>query len=259
MLTDTEQTNKTDRKLKTGKKPQVNASIVRAYLKENPDFFTKASNKKLLESITIPHYSGCSISLLEYQVQIFRQHKDQACNQLDNIVEINKINQNILTLFLGLVQEMIQCTTLDSLVDTFSGCWKNSLDVDAVSLMFSGTGLHQVLSSTKHHEKNQTQLIDASKVQLPEALRAAAAKQQVHCQLVDEESQTFFSKQVLSGSFAFVPTGEKDQACYIFLGSKNAEKFSPEMQPDMVSFVCNVFSSLLYKQHRRTTEKKDKS
>ena len=256
MLTDNKPENKSPKKGKTALKTKVSASSVRTYLKNNKDFFVKPSNKKLLESIKIPHYSGCSISLLEYQIKTFREQRDSVYNQLDHVIEINKANQKILNVFMQLVHNLVECESPASLVKVFSRCWKDSLDVDDVSMMLSDPTLHDSLCHSDTGVSKDVTFIKLDKKRLSKKISLAAKTKKVLCLRVDEDSQNFFSKKLLSGSFAFVPSGNKDQLCYVFLGSKSAEKFSPEMQPDMVSFVCDVFSGLLYNQHRLTTKKK---
>lgn len=70
--------------------PVITEEQVVGYLRAHPEFFL--SHDDLLREITIPHNSGQAISLVERQVHVFREQRDQLRKELGHLVAIARDN-----------------------------------------------------------------------------------------------------------------------------------------------------------------------
>lgn len=71
----------------------VSGEQVRAYLARHPDFF--AEHEELLEILSVPHPSGAAVSLVERQLAIYREKNRKIQQQLDNLVQIARENEQL--------------------------------------------------------------------------------------------------------------------------------------------------------------------
>ena len=209
----------------------------RSFLEQNPDFFAQSDNQYLLETLTIPHNCGKNISLLEYQVKLFCQQRDDLYSQIERIIEVHQINKNLLDLFLQTALEMVSADNLTELTKAFSTFWRKRLEVDLILVAAD----HSALKKAFSEGDSDIGLLPLKKSEFPKKLRDASDTNEVCCLKVTKQVQKIFSGGVQSGSFAFVPVGRESCRSHIVLFSKDTDKFSSDMQPDMVSFVCEVF------------------
>ena len=68
----------------------IDAEQVAAYLRENPDFFSKFP--QLIEKITIPHVHKGSVSLVELQSEQLRKKVRSLSHKLNQLISIAKQN-----------------------------------------------------------------------------------------------------------------------------------------------------------------------
>jgi hypothetical protein len=69
------------------------AQVVVEFLQENPDFF--ARHPHLLDDLQLPHLHGGSVSLVERQLQQFRQQRDLLKNEFTNMLDIAGENSSL--------------------------------------------------------------------------------------------------------------------------------------------------------------------
>lgn len=90
------------------------------YLKTHPDFFLR--NEDLLETIKIPHESGTAISLIERQVKLLRSQKQEMEDQLNDVIQAARNNEQIVNHIQRFTLEMIHTHNVE---DVLTACEEN--------------------------------------------------------------------------------------------------------------------------------------
>jgi uncharacterized protein YigA (DUF484 family) len=96
-------------------KKNIGADEVETYLRDNPGFFL--NRDALLEEISVPHVCGEAISLVEKQVAVLRLSNRRLQRQLDDLVEIARVND---ALYLRLHQLTLALLHAHSLEDALA-------------------------------------------------------------------------------------------------------------------------------------------
>lgn len=113
-------------------------AVVR-YLQENPDYFER--HTELLEVLRIPHASrGQAVSLIERQVDLFRDKHEQAARQLAELLEMARENDGIAERLHRFAIALIDCGPLDDVLDTAQGLLRQEFGLDAVAILLAVPG-----------------------------------------------------------------------------------------------------------------------
>src|SRR5690554_3440177 len=105
-------TSETD-SLSTNPGTTLSAEAVERYLRQHPDFFR--SRDELVKSLNIPHDSGKAISLLEHQVNLFREDNREQSRQIDNLVSNAGTNDTLFEKTRMVVLALLKADSLNSL------------------------------------------------------------------------------------------------------------------------------------------------
>jgi len=112
---------------------------VARYLRENPDYFVR--HTELLDVLRIPHASrGRAVSLIERQVDLFRDRRDELAQQLADLLEMARENDAIAEHLHRFALALIDCRSLDDALDTAQGLLRQEFSLDAVVVMLEGMG-----------------------------------------------------------------------------------------------------------------------
>ncbi|MCU7940025.1 MAG: DUF484 family protein [gamma proteobacterium symbiont of Bathyaustriella thionipta] len=191
------------------------------YLTANPEFFNQ--NTDFLASLEIPHSSGTAVSLIERQVSILReqnqQHKEQLTELFDIAKENEQSNQQMHKLTLSLLSSegIDACEVIinESLCDEFS--------VDAVALkLFTAP-----ISDLPEHlfvEKNSVLALELDKI-LNTRKPMCGFFKQLPLDIL------FESKSASLASLAVIPLFIEKNNCFgaLILGSNNVRHFNADM------------------------------
>lgn len=104
------------------------------YLHRHPDFF--ARHEYLLEEMTITHPdSGKAVSLIERQVSVMRDQKQQLKQQLHQLTQAAKANEALLQRFQVLILNLIDSDNLEQAVSYIREALQEDFHADAVELV----------------------------------------------------------------------------------------------------------------------------
>lgn len=110
---------------------------VRAFLLENPDFFTHYP--ELSEKLTIPHAQKGSVSLVEIQSEQLRKKVRQLNYKLTQLVSIAKQNEKIYRVYTDLNVQLLRCESVAEVQFTLEDVLQERLQLSsAVIKSFKG-------------------------------------------------------------------------------------------------------------------------
>lgn len=102
------------------------------YLRDHPDFFEQHQN--LLADMTLEHNSGSAISLIERQVAILREQKDDARSKLHSLIEVADKNEQLSRRFNALILALLDTQSFGQVVDFVQQRLVKDFDAHQVSI-----------------------------------------------------------------------------------------------------------------------------
>lgn len=94
--------------------PVLDAAQVAAYLREHPDFFV--DQDELIQELRIPHAPRGAISLVERQVQAFRQRNEQLHERLGCMMDAARDNDRLFEKTRRLILALMDADTLEEVI-----------------------------------------------------------------------------------------------------------------------------------------------
>ncbi|MFD3351269.1 DUF484 family protein [Alteromonas macleodii] len=116
---------------------ELSSADVRAFLLQNPEFFTEHSD--LLEKIKLPHEQKGSVSLVEIQSDQLRKKVRQLNFKLNQLVSIAKQNEKIYRVYTDLNVQLLRCESVAEVQFTLEDVLQERLQLSsAVIKSFKG-------------------------------------------------------------------------------------------------------------------------
>ncbi len=110
------------------------------YLRHHPDFFTR--HEHLLLQMQLPHpQNGQAISLVERQITVLREQKQQLREQLQQLTLAARTNEQLMSRFQQLILNLIDSDNLEDAIRNTRDALREDFHADAVELLlFDHTG-----------------------------------------------------------------------------------------------------------------------
>lgn len=222
------------------KDAQFEHDMVR-YLRDHPAFFE--NHQDVLSGMILSHESGSAVSLIERQVQILREQKDEQKRKLQSLINTahnnEKLNNNVNTLILHL----LDAPSLDDVLQVIEQRMRTDFEADAIAVKLLASG-NEIL---KAHEEltawQQPALVIGEKVM--------TARQPLCGSFKSEQMQALFGDADIQSAGVVPLVTEKDSKnCYgiIAIGSYDPNRFRAEMGTLFLSFLGQVLTRIL-KRH----------
>jgi uncharacterized protein YigA (DUF484 family) len=117
------------------------------YLRNNPGFLTHYP--ELLAELEIPHQSGDAVSLIERQVETLRKQLKETQQQLANLVEVARTNDQLQARMHRLTLELIDAATFEEVLNALEDELHDDFKADAVELrLFSASQIDDHLQDS---------------------------------------------------------------------------------------------------------------
>jgi len=111
--------------------------LVTRFLIDTPEYF--ARHPELLATLAVPHpETGRAVSLVERQVKILRDRNETLTGELRNLIEIARENDQLGDRIQRFAVAMIECGTVDDVLDTAQDILRQEFSLDAVSIRLTG-------------------------------------------------------------------------------------------------------------------------
>lgn len=210
------------------------------YLQAHPDFFEKYSG--LLATLRLPHSTGgAAISLVERQVAVLRQQKQAVEQQLRDLVEVARANDELADKIHALSMLLFRTADRAEAVSVLERQLLTAFSADRAMLVwFDNTAVAddwdgQFLRPVKRGDP----AIGAFKT----FLNTSAAR----CGTVRDTQRDFLfgAGDVEIGSVALIPLGPKSQLGFLAIGSRNADHFHPGKSIDFLTRLGELIACAL--------------
>ena len=116
--------------------------IVR-FLRDHPDFFER--HQDLLADMLLPHESGSAVSLVERQVSVLREQRDDYKKKLQQLINTAQQNEKLNNHVNALILALLDAETLDEVLQVVQTHLVNDFDAEAVVVRLFDTG-HPTMS-----------------------------------------------------------------------------------------------------------------
>lgn len=202
------------------------------FLSENPDFLDQ--HPDILEQLHLSHDAGSgTVSLLERQNQSFRQQASDARNQLEQLIEVARINDTLNRRLHQLSLTLIAADSFDTLLDTLLDDLREQFQADAVELkLFSAEELGQAVNEGK-----------AGPLLFEDFMTQGKPRCGV---LKSEQMQYLFSENAgETGSVAIIPLRHEKTEGILAVGSHDSQRFHPGKDTEFLQRLGELVSHSL--------------
>jgi len=213
----------------------ISEDQVITYLRANPDFFT--THDYLLRELKISHKSGAAISLGERQVQVFREHRDELKQKLNELISIAHENDAHFEKSKHLQLNLLEIKSLDEIEIVVNEAFKNDPNIDFSSILVFGAQTDypvteiNVLSLESAKEQLGT-LLDSSL-----AICGAFEAEKMKCLFPSDNEDI--------GSAAIIPVRNGELLGIFCLGSRDPSYFDNSMGSLFLSYISDFISRIL--------------
>lgn len=208
--------------------------MVTDYLREHPDFF--ANHEELLRELVLTHHTGGAVSLIERQVDILRDDNRQLRNQVRDMIEIARTNEELSGRILKLAELFAGPADLESIFGTLYAQIKDDFGAYAVSTRLfidsvSGTDTGSVeFAGVEAPEKKLFATLAENRQPICGRLKA----QQIAWLFGDNADKI--------SSAVMLPLYGDDWSGVLAIGSADAKRFHSGMGTDLLAHLAAMFS-----------------
>jgi uncharacterized protein YigA (DUF484 family) len=214
--------------------------IVR-YLRDHPAFFE--NHQDLLAGMILTHESGAAVSLIERQVQVLREQKEELKAKLQSLINTAQINEKLNNNINALILELLDAPLLKDVINVIEKRIRADFEADAIVVKLLASG-NEVL---KEHE-------DLTAWQQPALAigeKVMTARKPVCGSFNPEQMQALFDDADIQSAGVVPLAADKDSKhCYgiIAIGSYDPQRFRADMGTLFLSLLGQVLTRIL-KQH----------
>ncbi len=215
--------------------------IVR-YLRDHPDFFER--HHDLLADMVLPHDTGPAVSLVERQVAVLRDQRDDLRARLKQLVRNAQKNEQLNNHVNALVLALLDAASLEEVLQIVQGRLAADFDAEAVVVRLFRTD-HPAMARLP-------ELVDWSEPVLGAFEKVIAGRRPVCGSLKPGQLDALFSSESDDiASAALIPLVESatSRKCYglLAIGSRDRNRFRADMGTVFLSQLGKVLSRVLKK------------
>ena len=223
---------------------ETEKNIVR-YLRDNPDFFER--HLDLLANMILPHDHQGAVSLVERQVQILREQKQQQKKRLNMLITNAQANEKLSKQINKLILDLLDSQNLDDVLDIVQSRLSRDFNADTVVVRLFNTG-HPALAA-------RPDVIDWSEPFMGAFEKIIKDRRPACGQLKHGQLESLFNDeagQIASAALIPLVESETSKTCYgmLAIGSHERDRFRAEMGTMFLSQIGHILARVL----KRTLE-----
>lgn len=218
---------------------------VARYLEANPDYFER--HPQVLQALSIPHpESGRAVSLIERQVQHYRESNEVLSDQVRTLVAVARSNDRIGERLHRLALQLIESSTLDAVIDDTLALLRDEFGLEFLGLWYVA-GQPDVPRAEFDRVGDEELSATLERVFSQKTLRPLCGQK-----LAQEVLYILFGESATSvASTALVPLGEGRLDGVLALGSSDDDRFTPTMGTTYLAKLGELLHSGV-RRHLRT-------
>jgi len=216
--------------------------IVR-YLRDHPDFFER--HQDLLADMLLPHETGGAVSLLERQVSVLREQRDDNKKKLQQLIKTAQKNEQLNNHVNALILALLDAMSLEEVLEVVRTRLANDFDAEAVVVRLFNTG-HPTMTRLP-------ELVDWSEPVLGAFEKVIDGRKPVCGALKPGQLDALFSDQsdnIVSAALIPLVESASSSKCYgmLAIGSPDRNRFRADMGTVFLSQLGKVLTRVM-KQH----------
>ena len=206
---------------------------IREFLSMNPDFFSK--NPDLLNSLEIIHDSGTAVSLIQKQVELLRTNFKATNDQLNNLLNIAKKNENLLKITKQLILEIIPAKEISEIVNIVETMFVSKFGASQCKILFFSE--KNELNLPKERLKNK---IFAKRIE-------DLLKQQNNYfgSLSKEDLEYIFENKTGMNEVSLIKLNCISVSGILIFGSNMTDKYNPDKGTLFLDFITDILSKTI--------------
>lgn len=218
---------------------QFEHEIVR-YLRDRPDFFER--HLDLLADMILPHESGKAISLLERQLSVLRDQRDENRKKLNQLIVTAQKNEELNNHINELILDLLDATSLKEVINTVIDRLAKDLEADAVVLRLFDNGNTSL--------KTVAEVVDWSEPVMGAFEKVIKGRHPVCGSLKPGQLDALFSEQSDNiHSVALIPLVEDATSSRAYgllaIGSPDRQRFRADMGTVFLTQLAKVLTRIL--------------
>ena len=210
--------------------------VIAEYLQKHPDFF--ARHLRVLAALQVPHPCKPAVSLLERQVDLFREQNDLLRKKLRDLVKVARDNDCLSKRMQQLNLVLIEARSLDEMLHGVQSVLRDEFNADFTTLRLPTLG---VLETASFSDKDK---LSPAALSLFTSLFDAGRP--ICGRLTDQQLQYLFddaAEQVASA--ALIPLKGMTWKGLIAIGSRDSQRFHPGIGTLFLSRIGELISHAL--------------
>jgi len=212
------------------------------YLRDHPDFFEH--HRDLLADMILSHDTGPAVSLVERQVSVLREQRDELRGQLRRLISNAQQNEQLNNHVHALVLALLDAGSLEEVLQIVQGRLAADFDAEAVVVRLFRTD-HPAMARLPD-------LVDWSEPVLGAFEKVIAGRRPVCGALKPGQLDALFSETADDiASAALIPLVESvsSRKCYglLAIGSQDRNRFRADMGTVFLSQLGKILSRVLKK------------
>ena len=213
--------------------------IVR-FLRDHPDFFEH--HQDLLADMLLPHETGSAISLVERQVSVLREQRDDYKKKLHQLIKTAQQNEKLNNHVNALILALLDASSLDEVLQIVQTRLVNDFDAEAVVIRLFDTG-HPTMSRIP-------ELVDWSEPVMGAFEKVIEGRKPVCGALKPGQLDALFGDQsdnIVSAALIPLVASAKSRKCYgmLAIGSPDRNRFRADMGTVFLSQLGKVLTRVL--------------
>lgn len=237
--------NSAAEKTKTETASKLSAAEVASYLKINPDFFIKQED--LLADLSLPHESGKAISLLERQVTILRNRGIDARQELNNLLENARNNDQLFDTTRNLILALLRANNVTEIANTTQDQLSNHANIDSCEIIIVAQEGLNISDSVR----------TADKKKLKQKFSDVFRLKRTHCGTITAKQANYLFPSMGNKiqSTALCPAiSNSEVLALIAFGNQSDNYFNVNLDTLFLDFIGHVVGAVLDKQLADTTQ-----
>ncbi len=217
---------------------QAEEESVARYLQHNPDFFEH--HQPLLARLRLPHARGGStISLIERQVEVLREHQAAVEQKLAEFVKVARSNDTVAEKIHRFTRRLLRAPTRAAAVEQIEASLREDFDTPHSLLVL-------IEPAGDIPAQRFVKVVAADDPDL-KSFESLFANGKPRCgQARDSQREFLFGSDAEAmGSVALVPLGEKGSAGLLALGSTDRDRFHPGMSTEFLGRLGDLVADAL--------------
>ncbi len=212
----------------------VSEQDVIEYLNSNLDFFIK--NPQLLEEIQVSNKNGKLASLSSHQTNTLKDRNSQLKTRLADLIQLASDNERIMSMVFEVALEVGKYSKVSNVAKCFVHHVRKHFSPDWVKMILpANSKLNEVNEVIQVKEASGILLIFEDVITTKKAVCGRLRKNILEFLLSTEASEV--------GSSILLPIGANGEKGIVFFGSKDEDRFHPDMSADLLMRLSQILDS----------------